>query len=327
MRVMKDKDLQTFERLCGLSQSAMQKTMAHFLRSKYKNVIDTNDYIIAEGDIPVALVAHMDTVFPRPTETVYYDRVKNVLWGSNGLGADDRAGIFALIQIVRRGLRPYIILTTDEEKGAIGACSLAMTEKAPEGLRYIIQLDRRGADDCVFYDCDNKEFVDYVESFGFTTAIGSFSDISVICPEWKVAGVNLSIGYEDEHSFSEVLHVGQMMNTIDKVVRMLTVDFNDVPVFPYVPHRYAATSWYRRIGTSHAKVDKTVCHKCGKKHDTEDLIPAKTTDFKWHYYCADCLTGKVDFCLCCGEAFEIPSEGEKMSLCEDCFYDMYYSNN
>ncbi len=326
MKVLKENDFKTFERLCALSQKGLKKTMATFLKSKYKKVVDTNDYIIAEGDIPIALVAHMDTVFPRPTEEVYYDRVKNVIWGSNGLGADDRAGVFAIIQIVRKGLRPHIILTTDEEKGAIGAYALASAEQAPKGLRYIIQLDRRGADDCVFYDCANEKFVDYVEDFGFTEAVGSFSDISIICPEWKIAGVNLSIGYENEHSFSEILHVGHMLNTIDKVVKMLQQPMDKVPTFEYITNKHSGIYWWRRpSATPLKKHDPTACVKCKTKLSKEELIPAKTSDFKWNYYCADCIVDNIDFCSCCGEAYEIPSEGEKMSLCEDCYYDFYYS--
>jgi hypothetical protein len=200
-----------------------------------------------------------------------------------------------------------------------------MAEKAPEGLRYVIQLDRRGADDCVFYDCDNSDFVDYVEKFGFTTAIGTFSDISVICPEWKVAGVNLSIGYQNEHSMSEILYVGQMLNTIDKVIKMLQEPIDDIPFFAYIAKRYfASNAWYKRIADS--KKEPAQCCKCQKKLSKMELIPAKTTDFKWHYYCADCISGSVDFCLSCGEAYEVPSDGAKMNFCEDCFYDYYYSN-
>ena len=73
---------------------------------------------------------------------------------------------------------------------------VSVLKEAPMKLNYIIQLDRRSSNDCVFYDCDNKEFTKYVESFGFLEGIGSFSDISVICLSWGIAGVNLSVGYD-----------------------------------------------------------------------------------------------------------------------------------
>jgi len=322
MRLLKDNDFKTFEQLCALTQNGIKKTMATFLRSKYKKVTETEDYIIAEGNIPIALCAHMDTVFPRPACEVFYDRTKNVIWSPQGLGADDRAGVYAIIQIIRKGLRPHIILTTDEEKGGYGAMALAYEPCPFKDLRYIIQLDRRGADDCVFYGCGNQKFTEYVEGFGFTEAIGSFSDISMLCPEWKIAGVNLSVGYRDEHSTSEVLFVGHMMNTIDKVVSML--QSKKIPKFEYIENsRFGG--WYKRILPT--KIDNTHCCRCGKQHSKEELIPVKTADFKWRYYCADCISGTVDWCVCCGEAYEIPSDGFKLKLCEDCFYDYHYSTN
>jgi hypothetical protein len=167
-------------------------------------------------------VAHADTVFKKPPQRIFYDKQKNVMWSPEGLGADDRAGVFAIIQIIKSGLRPTVIITTDEEKGGIGASALVRNmPKPPTDLKYIIQLDRQGSMDCVFYDCLNKEFEEYVESFGFVTDFGSFSDISVLCPAWRVAGVNLSIGYYDEHSVSETLYIGHMNSTILKVKNML----------------------------------------------------------------------------------------------------------
>lgn len=319
MKLLKDSDCRTFEQLCSLSQGAVQATMIKYLNSKYDEVAYTKDYLYATGDIPIALVAHMDTVFKYPADEVFYDRQKNVMWAPNGLGADDRAGVFAIIQIIKRGLRPHIILTTDEEVGARGASVLSTIPCPFEDLRYIIQLDRRGSNDCVFYDCDNPAFVDYVESFGFVEAIGSFSDISVICPAWKIAGVNLSIGYRDEHSTSEVLFVGQMLHTIDRVCAMLQA--SDIPSFEYIPSKYAVR-WYSMC----LPEDENHCSNCGKEFLPEELIEVKTVSGAIKYYCIDCVAiGKVDFCCCCGEAYEHTGDPKKtFNMCEDCYYDTIY---
>ena len=130
MRVLQDKDYRLFEKLVSLNEKQMVQAMTQLIKSKYDNVIATKDYIIAIGDIPIALVAHMDTVFKFPVSDLYYDQKKGVLWSPEGLGADDRAGIFAIIKILQDGLRPSIILTTGEEEGGVGAC--AICEKYPE---------------------------------------------------------------------------------------------------------------------------------------------------------------------------------------------------
>ena len=333
MRTLRENELKTFEQIVSLKQPALKKVMSNFLRKKYTKVTETKDYLFAEGEIPVALVAHMDTVFDKPVTDMFYDNRKNVIWSPQGLGADDRAGVYAIIQIVRSGLRPHIILTTDEEKGCLGAAELAKLQCPFENLQYVIELDRRGTNDCVFYDCENPQFVDYVEQFGFTEAYGSFSDICEICPEWGVAGVNLSIGYQDEHSYQELLFVGPMLATIDKVKKMLQED--DIPFFKYIPSPYAwnwktwgKDGWdekYDHKGFGYGCYtypydDEVICSKCGKTFLEEEVFPVKMLNGKTGWYCPDCLVDNVSWCKYCQEPFEV-APGTDVSLvdvCDDC---------
>jgi DNA-directed RNA polymerase subunit RPC12/RpoP len=260
----------------------------------------------------------MDTVFKYPAEEVFYDRVKNVIWSPDGLGADDRAGVFAIIQVIKQGLRPHIILTTDEEIGAKGASALASIDNPFEDLRYIIQLDRRGANDCVFYDCDNKDFVKYVEQFGFIENYGSFSDISEICPAWKIAGVNLSVGYQDEHSVAETLHISPFLTTIERVINMLK-DVNNVPAFKYIPNPYAYR-WNYLHQSAWESEYLFKCHKCKTPYTEYELFPVKSLDGKAYFYCPDCIVGNVHWCTVCGDAFE-PSHKHEI-ICKDCQKEM-----
>ena len=115
MRVLTDKDYKLFEKLVSLKQNELRKAMIQYLKAKYEKILITKDYIVAIGEIPIALVAHMDTVFAKPVSNLFYDEKKGVLWSPEGLGADDRAGVFAILKILQTGLRPSVILTTDEE--------------------------------------------------------------------------------------------------------------------------------------------------------------------------------------------------------------------
>ena len=202
----------------------------------YTNIISTREYIVAEGSIPICLVAHLDTVNENPPKEIFYDQEQRVMWSPDLLGADDRAGVYAIISILSDGYRPHIIFTTDEERGCAGANTLVTQEpNCPlEKIKAIFQLDRRGSDDCVFYDCDNHDFVKYIESFGFVEAYGTFSDISVIAPEWEVAAVNLSVGYYNEHTNHEYLRLDELETTIERVEQMLAVADN-MPTFSYIP--------------------------------------------------------------------------------------------
>ena len=302
-----DKEYSMFQKIVSAKQSTLHKAIDEYLKRRYEKVYSCKDYIFAYGDIPVALVAHLDTVFAEPAYEVYYDREKETLWSPQGLGADDRAGVFGIITLIKRGYHPHIILTTDEELGAIGAQKfIAENPKPFVDIKYIIQLDRRGVDDCVFYDCGNEGFINYVESFDFTQAYGTFSDISVICPAWEVAGVNLSIGYINEHSHIETFHVLPFLATVNKVAKMLD-DINNASYFKYISSPNGVKWWSEEIK----------CAKCGKHFNEYEMFPVKSLDRKTKFFCPECLISNAEWCERCNEAFEIEPNSNK-KYCKDC---------
>lgn len=343
MHVLSQNDFNLFESLAGLTQESLRKTLSSFLKKKYKKVTITKDYVYAQGDIPIALVAHMDTVFKKPPTEVYYDKQKNVMWSPQGLGADDRAGVFAILKIIQSGLRPAVIFTTDEESGALGAEAMTKAYKdAPQEFKYIIQLDRRGTNDCVFYDCANKKFEAYVESFGFVTNWGSFSDISVLCPAWGIAGVNLSIGYMNEHQEIETLHVSHMMRTISLVKKMLK-GAEEAESFEYIPDPTAYMYSYYKNGwlkggnwwiDEEEEVDKFffdtdyffnsegkyICDACGKTGFQDyEMVPVKDENGNVvARYCPDCCAANLDWCVQCYEPFLPETDPEDTHTCPMC---------
>lgn len=320
MKVLKENDLKLFEQIASLPQDSLLKTLYTFLKKQYgeEKVTGTADYLIAKGDIPIALVAHLDTVFDEPPKDIFYDPAKGVVWSNDGLGADDRAGVFAILKIIRSGLKPHIIFTTDEEIGGKGAYQLVADFPNPpfKELKYIIQLDRQGISDCVFYDCANDDFVDYVEEFGFVEAFGSFSDISILCSYWGIAGVNLSIGYKNEHSYREMLYTAPLLATIDKVSKMLK-DAKNAEEFKYIHSIFA--SRYSYLWKDYINSDEIInCDHCGKASFEYDMIPVKTVSGGTVFYCPDCMASdKIGWCADCFEAFEIDETGIKQ-ICRDC---------
>lgn len=302
MRVLSDKDYRLLERLVSLSQEGMHRAMTQYLKTKYTDIIITKDYIVALGDIPIALVAHMDTVFTTPVSNLYYDQKKGVLWSSEGLGADDRAGIFAILKIVQSGLKPSIILTTDEESGGIGANVLAQKVCPIPNLKYMIQLDRHGSNDCVFYSCYNQAFIEYIEKFGFCEQWGSFSDISFLMPAWKICGTNLSVGYENEHSYSETLNINQLFDTIHKVKIMLQEE--NIPQFEYKEMSHAdMVALFNKTDNLFGQH----CSKCKQLFLEYELIPVQSKNNTFKFYCSDCIVDNVEWCDYCGEPYEIQS--------------------
>lgn len=273
-------DINAFSKVCRMRQPGVLRMMSNILSTKYNRIISTPSYIIALGEIPVGLVAHADTVFPVPPKTIFHDAEASVMWSPEGLGADDRAGIFAILKILTTNLRPHIIITTDEEYGGIGAAKmLGKFKDFPAELNFLVELDRRGTTDSVFYECYNHEFEKYINDFGFVTSYGSFSDISILAPAYHVSAVNLSVGYENEHSVAEFVNLDALFDTIEKVINILLdvkhdsknkkfdfVDFNHINDFDdcdcngdIKPNSYG--------------FDKETCYLCGEKSAPEDLIP------------------------------------------------------
>lgn len=319
-RLLSKKERNTYEHLCCLTERGVMQMMTMFLKSRYKNVIVTPAYIIAVGDMPIGLCAHADTVFskpPNPNE-FYYDQEKNVIWNSDGAGADDRAGIFSILDILRHypNLRPYVFITTGEEMFCIGSNKLCVHyPEFPYKLKYLIQLDRRGHNDSVYYDCANVDFEQYINSFGFETAHGSFTDISVLAPHFGCASVNLSIGYFDEHTQIERLYVSSMFATIDKVVKMLQ-DETNAPYFEYKERLYP---------TVYAIDNGNVtCHNCLREIEVTEALPLYSEELNKHInICLECYAkfyDRIAWCSTCykGFLFTQPVDQNKQYTCDDC---------
>lgn len=220
-------------RIFKKSEAQLISYLSNLLRSQfgYKEIITTPDYVYAIGNIPVMMVAHLDTVhYALPTE-IFHDQKKNVIWSPQGIGADDRAGVMGVLKLISPKQMPYILFTTKEEIGGIGALKFLedFKGKPKPPVNLVIELDRRGSNDAVFYDCYNVDFIEYIEKFGFVEKDGSFSDISILCPDWGIAGVNLSTGYYNEHTKEEYLN----LNELNEIVRKVKNIFNALPEEPY----------------------------------------------------------------------------------------------
>lgn len=308
-RLLSSEEYNLFEKILKASQEGLRASMQTFLEGYYgeDRVLATKDFIMAFGDIPVGLVAHMDTVHRCPVCELFYDKDKNVMWSPEGLGADDRAGVFSILQIIKGSLKPTIILTTDEEIGGVGAGVLiSQLSSNPCNLKFLIELDRQGHQDSVYYDCGNEEFETYINSYGFVSDWGTFSDISLIAPVWGIAAVNLSVGYVDEHTTHERLYVDSMFNTIDKVCLLLE-EVDSEKEYEYIDNPATGYSFlgYDIPNGSYYNYDayskKGMCWGCLDSFDKELLI--NTEDGA---YCGDCYAKTYTTCVKCKEEFQDP---------------------
>lgn len=201
-----------------------------FVLSKYKDVVMKNDLFIAvirDASYPF-LVSHIDTVYGSGRRLSDKEVVCNsdYIWSPKGIGGDDRAGVYACLYLFEKVHHTNLLLTNYEESGGKGARAFCEDERT-KGLSipYLIEIDRRGCNECVFYngeDDEEIEFFQIVKRF-FEPKIGSYSDVSTIGFHYKVASTNLSAGFFNEHQKeAEYIHIPSLQNTIKKVPELIS---------------------------------------------------------------------------------------------------------
>ena len=238
--------MKKFTEICKMSQQEVKAYMAKYLASNKYNVVNKDGFLYAKGDVPVLLVAHMDTVHKQKINTIIEANGK--ISSPQGIGGDDRCGVFIIMNIIK-DLHCSVVLCEDEEIGGVGAHKFADTEFIHDlGVNYMIEFDRMNANDAVFYSCDNEEFTNFVTDFtGFKTAYGSFSDISILAPASKIAAVNLSCGYYKAHTTDEYVVYDEMLATIQAAKALIETECDK---FEYIPKKQTSL-WDYNYPTSY----------------------------------------------------------------------------
>lgn len=226
-----------FEMICQMSQLRLKKFAEDTLRITHTDITVGDGFVFAKGTFPVLLVAHMDTVHELLPDLILYDMEKDRVSSLNGIGGDDRCGIYMILEIVKT-YNCSVLFCEDEESGGVGARKFIQTDLAKElEFNYAIELDRKGSNDAVFYNCDNEEFEEFITKDFYNTAYGSFSDISVVAPFLKCAAVNLSCGYYNAHHNDEYVVLGEMERSIEEVCKILERTTED-DKFEYIECAY-----------------------------------------------------------------------------------------
>jgi len=262
------------EILCH-SQSSLKKRLAKELRKQKYTPVNQKGFLYAPGQVPVLLVAHLDTVHSMGVKTILRSDDGNILMSPQGIGGDDRAGVYMVMELIN-SYKCHVLFCEDEEVGAIGARKFVLSGISPK-VNYILEFDRKGATDAVFYDCCNKDFIEFICGFGFSEDFGSFSDISVLAPALRIAAANMSAGYFSAHTTGEYINLSIVRTNIKKVKKILAVtptpffEYIEKPrFFPYrgrgrymLPDEFNDGFEYGLLNYSRSALDKRVPEKAG----------------------------------------------------------------
>ncbi|WP_164779670.1 M20/M25/M40 family metallo-hydrolase [Paenibacillus kobensis] len=235
-----------YELLSITAPSGMERPVADYLIRRLKRVVDRvdqDDYgnVVAEAQFgsgtgpAILLCAHMDTVWVDPERAIIR---QGGIWSSSSgpLGADDRAGIAIILDVLRKLAgdasfqgRIKLAFTREEEIGRIGSNRIDLSWLTDVEL--CIVIDRRGSRDIVVRN-SGMSFCDPVTGHYFETAgalcgmsdwqtvQGGLSD-AVTFAGYGIPSVNLSAGYQHEHTEAEYVNVRHCQDTVNLIVQAL----------------------------------------------------------------------------------------------------------
>lgn len=312
-----------------MKQEDLHKYLAEFLLEYYEKesmIVEDGEYIFARGDMDVLLVAHLDTVHKTQVklEDIWYDQEKNMMIApSCGIGADDRCGIFIIMNLIMQGYRPHVAFPWNEESGGLGSRFMVKDfdpKKSGMSINFAIEFDRRGHQQAVFYDLDNKDFEKYICDFGFNLEYGSYTDICEICPEWEFAGVNLSTGYMKEHTNLEEVWLNTIEDTFKKSCLILDDQLANPQFFEwkekYYPKATTTYSYYK--GGSVSKKNPYTWED--EEHDDDYYYSKAYSKYRYNSFddsdlvmCDYCSVTKVPY-----QMYRINSPHDGGSVCWTC---------
>ena len=227
-----------------ISKSGMEDKMKSFVLDNLKNEVlqvesdDIGNLFITKGvaDTYPCVAAHLDEIHtPCEREVVVEgDIIYTVdrLWNRVGCGADDKNGLWIIMNLLKTEPVLKVALFVQEERmgeqaGCRGAraCDLSFFDD----VRYVIECDRKGASDVVHIGKDDthlcdSDFIhaDILQKYGYKMVKGGKTDVV----ELKMRGLNIpvcnvSCGYYDAHKNSEYTRFSELEHCLAFVREIL----------------------------------------------------------------------------------------------------------
>ena len=233
------------EKFLSLTQHTYPHGKEHELFDKLPQNLEMDDFgnlFIKIGESDVMFTSHLDTA------TSAYTKVNHVIDGNiiktdgtSILGADDKAGVTVMLNMIEKQVPGLYYFFLGEEVGCVGSKKVAEKQKV-EKIPYInkvISFDRRGTDSIITFQassrCCSDKFgeelskrLNEVEStFKYKNdPTGVYTDSAQfvkIYPECT----NISVGYYSEHTFSERQDIEHLTKLAEACTK---IDWNTLPV-------------------------------------------------------------------------------------------------
>lgn len=175
------------------------------------------------------IVAHLDQVQILHSKDFRAIETDEIIFGyspsnrcQEGLGADDKNGIWVALQCLMKYEALKIAFFVDEEVGCIGSRFAGITFF--NDCRFVIQPDRRGYSDVItqisWESLCSEQFLSDIqpEQFGYTPTDGLMTDIQALRDNGlEISCINLSCGYYEPHTDCEFTVKSDLKNCLEFV--------------------------------------------------------------------------------------------------------------
>ena len=171
------------------------------------------------------VVAHLDinqkacADFSIVTNEQWITGINNSTGKQIGLGHDDKIGVYFALQMLDRFKNLKCFFPLDEEVGCVGTGK--SDDSFFDNVGFMVQLDRRGHSDIsqstngieVVTEATKTQLMPILTEYGFHWEDCMFTDVGELVGMNDKQGVNISCGYYNEHSDTEILNIDQYMNS------------------------------------------------------------------------------------------------------------------
>lgn len=247
------------------SPSGKEKKMRKYLKEWFKKNVPTAQVYADQSGIYVTkgyaetfpcVVAHIDEVHDERNGSYRVVASGDYIFGYNvdnkkqqGIGADDKNGIWIAMQCLLRYDTMKVALFVGEEIGCVGS------EKANmaffQNCRFVIQCDRRGSNDFITSAggqelCDEDFLIRFdMAKYGYKKSSGLMTDVMQLKENGlQVAACNLSCGYYNPHTDSETTIFSELCNCRDLVYDIIDNITEQCPHAPKRSYSVYSSSYY-----------------------------------------------------------------------------------
>jgi hypothetical protein len=196
--------------------------------------------VVTDPNSRVMFSSHLDSVDHEDgKKEIIYDKNLELVYLKDGqrccLGADDGAGVWLMLEMIKAGVKGTFLFHTGEEVGGVGSSGMAKHYRDfLKGFDKAIAFDRKGREDVITHQGGVRSASDafalaLASSLGMEhkpSDGGTFTDTSNY-KQIIAECTNVAIGYNDCHGPEETLEVDYLLELRQACIK---VDWEALPV-------------------------------------------------------------------------------------------------